>query len=153
MSGFLKVITTGTIHKQIWYRTDSTNDFETYVRTKSEIWSEWQQYLTKNELENKATKYVQLYGEISSKDIFILSDNVNNYDEIHVFATANKWGHRVTGTIFKYNLSSDMLQIFPFNKNYWEESIKIYETTVDTTSADLIGTEDYRILGIYGVKY
>ena len=108
---------------------------------------------TINELENKATKYVQLYGEISSKDIFILSDNVNNYDEIHVFATANLWGHRVTGTIFKHNLSSDMLQILPFNKNYWEENFKIYETTVDTTSADLIGTENYRILGIYGIKY
>lgn len=103
----------------------------------------------KSKLDNK---YVKLYGDITTKDIFKLSDNINNYDEIHIFATENKYGHRYICNIYRINLYSDYVQFIMYAPNSFDNSLKLYQNTIDTTDTN-IGIDDKSIRAIYGVKY
>lgn len=52
VNGFLQVMVSGSVVKQIWYRhgTANSNDWNTYVRTYTSTWSGWRQYLTGSDI-------------------------------------------------------------------------------------------------------
>ena len=105
-----------------------------------------------NEFANTQSKLVRLYWSISEKGTFELFDNINNYDLILVFATSNAYDHRQLCTILKHNLSSSFVHFVQIDDTTYENNFKIYDTTADTTECTYLGTEHYKITGIYGLK-
>lgn len=103
----------------------------------------------KNKLDNK---YVKLYGEITTKDIFTLNDDIYNYDEIHIFATNNNYEHRCMCNIYKINLYSWQVQTIMFSPTVYDLNLKIYDNKIDT-SVTAIGEGGKHIYSVYGVKY
>lgn len=98
----------------------------------------------------------KLYDDtISTKGVFTLKDNVSNYDEIHVFATINTWGHQQICSILKHTLSSSFVQTIIFSKDYWDMGTKVYQNIIDTTGSTVLeGAEGApTIWGIYGIRY
>jgi hypothetical protein len=105
-----------------------------------------------NEFTNTKSKLVRLYWDISTKGTFGLYDDINNYDLILVFATANAYNHRQMCSILKHNLTSSFVQMIQISDTIYENTFKIYGTTVDTTGCTQIGTGTNKITGIYGLK-
>lgn len=80
VNGFLEVRNSGVFVKQFWYRagTPGTNDFQTFVRTKSEnnAWGEWQKYVIEKDLNIYG---VAPYGKNTVVNSYYV-DNVNGND-------------------------------------------------------------------------
>lgn len=89
---------------------------------------------------------------ISTKTTTTLSQNVNNFDFIMVVATANQYNHRQCVTWLRGQLYDSMYQLVQFDETHWDNMIKIYGTTIDTTGSPLLGTSTYHITAIYGIK-
>lgn len=103
----------------------------------------------KNKLNNK---YVKLYGAINTKDVFTLNDDINNYDEIHIFASANSYDHRCLCNIYKEKLYSWQYQTVLFYPTIYDIDLRLYDDKIDTTET-AIGEDNKHIVSIYGVKY
>lgn len=103
----------------------------------------------KNKLDNKC---VQLHGEITTKEIFTLNDDINNYDEIHIFATENVYNHRCFCNIYKEQLLSWQVQFILFSPINYDVNLKLYDNKIDTTET-AIGEDGKHIVAVYGVKY
>ena len=90
---------------------------------------------------------------ISTKTTVALSGYaVTYYDFIVVVATANQYNHRQCITWLKGQLYDSMYQLIQFDETHWDNTIKIYGNTIDTTISTLLGTSTYHINAIYGIK-
>lgn len=97
-------------------------------------------------------KYVLLHDTIDSKGEFTLKDYVDNYDEIHIFATENYYNHRQICNIYRHSLWSSKYQYLQYSNSSWDASLKLYSNKIDTNETE-IGTSNRHITGVYGVKY
>ena len=105
-----------------------------------------------NELNTKI-KIRELYGTINSKTTVTLTDSVDNYDFILVFATGNAYNHRQVCNVLRYNLYSEFVQMIQYDgSGHWDSNVKLYTNICDTTQCELIGTATYHITHILGVK-
>lgn len=91
-------------------------------------------------------------GPISTKTTTTLMADINDFDMILVLATSNAYDHRKCATFLKGNLYDSMYQLIQFDETHWDNMIKIYGATIDTTSSTLLGTSTYHIATIYGIK-
>ena len=100
------------------------------------------------------TRYDLLYGYIGISGVFTLANSIHNYDEIHIFATTNKYDHRHICTIIKVSnyLYKDKYQTVIFDKDDWDDMIQIYDDKIDTSQSTKF-SEYHHILFVYGVKY
>lgn len=103
----------------------------------------------KNRLDNS---YVRLYdGVMNEKKVYTLKDNVNNYNEIHIFATNNQYNHHIMGTVLKEEFHSWTYQLIMYSPSDYDNLILIYDNIIDLTSSSL-GENNKKIVSIYGVR-
>ena len=90
--------------------------------------------------------------DITTKAVHTLKDNVNNYDFILVFATENQWGHYQMCTILKHSLYNTYSQYVQYSATGYFNTVKLYDTTLDTSEVPGFGDNYKRITRLYGVK-
>lgn len=91
-------------------------------------------------------------ADITTKAVHTLKDNVNNYDFILVFATENQWGHYQMCTILKHALYNTYSQYVQYSATGYFNTVKLYDTTLDTSEVPGFGDNYKRITRLYGVK-
>lgn len=88
-NGWLQVISTGTLTKQVWYRmgTAGTNDHQTFVRTRNgSTWGAWKQFLTSGDFTMQYNIYRDLSGLGLTSPVTIqqVYNTMPNYSVVYI---------------------------------------------------------------------